>query len=269
MRSKTVDCAEIRQGFARGVIPQGPAVAEHVRLCPHCRELFEQGAVLGRRLAQAPLPLPEPGDLFRAVERDLQGEVGLHARLRALPSWARATSLIAIGGLLFVLQLFFDMRSDVGEYGLDVFGAVTLLLGAGLVAGALRLVRGVSRPARGEVRLALALLTLPLLVTFLVRLGPLYDDPISAWGRPAECFSYGAALVLPIVALAWLFERRDRIPVAALASAGALAGVAANLLLNAHCASVHLGHLLLGHASIGIAWALGLLLVSRLVRAKE
>lgn len=265
-----MDCAEIRRGFASGAIPEGPAVAEHLRLCPHCRELFEQGAVLGRRLAQAPLPAPQPGDdLFSAVERDLQGEVGLHARLRALPSWARATALVAIGGLLFAFQLFFDMRSGLVEYGLDVFGAVTLLLGAGLVWGAVRLVRGVSRPSRGEVTLAFALLALPLLAMLVVPLGPLHEDPVSAWGNPANCFSYGAALVLPIVALAWLFERRDRMPVAALVSAGALAGVAANLLLSAHCASVHLGHLLLGHASIGIAWALGLLLVSRLVRSKE
>jgi hypothetical protein len=264
-----VDCAEIRQGFASGLVPEGPAVTEHVRVCPHCRELFEHGAALGRQLAQAGLPLPEPGDLFNAVERDLQDEVGLHARLRALPSWARATALVAIGVALFAFQLFFDMRSDLGAYGLDVFGAVTLLLGAGLVWGALRLVRGVSRPARGEVALAVVLLALPLLVTFVVPLGSLYDDPESTWGSPADCFNYGAALVLPIVALAWLFERRDRIPVAALVSAGALAGVAANLLLNAHCASVHLGHLLLGHASIGIAWALGLLLVSRLLAPKE
>ncbi|HYJ10922.1 MAG TPA: NrsF family protein [Polyangiaceae bacterium] len=264
-----MDCADIRQGFASGVIPEGPAVAEHVRACPHCRELFEQGAMLGLRFAQAPLPPPDPGDLFSAVQRDLQGEVGLHARLRALPSWARATALVAIGGLLFALHLFLDVRPDLDEYGLDVFGAVTLLLGAGLVWGAWRLVRGVSRPARREGTLALALLALPMLVTFVVPLGALYDDPVSTWGNPADCFSYGAALVLPMVALAWLFERRDRIPAAALVSAGALAGVAANLLLNAHCASVHLGHLMLGHASIGIAWALGLLLVSRLVRAKE
>jgi hypothetical protein len=264
-----VDCAEIRRAFASGLVPEGPAVAEHIRLCPHCRQLFEKGAELGRRLAQAVMPAVDAPELLAAVERDLQGEVGVHARLRALPSWLRAGALVALGVAPLVLHLLYDRRGDLDEYGLDVFAAVTLGLLATLVWGALRLVRGVSRPARGEVGLALLLLGLPILLMFVVPLGPLYDDPPTDWGSPSECFSYGAALVLPIVVLAWLFERRDRMPLPALVAAGALAGVVANLLLNAHCASVHLGHLMVGHASIGVAWALALLLLSPLLRPKE
>jgi hypothetical protein len=64
-----------------------------------------------------------------------------------------------------------------------------------------------------------------------------------------------------VVLLYWLFERRDQVPLSALVSAGALAGLAANLLLHAHCSSANWGHLLLGHASIGVAWALALRLV--------
>jgi hypothetical protein len=64
--------------------------------------------------------------------------------------------------------------------------------------------------------------------------------------------------------LLWLFERRDRVPLVVRISAGALAGIAANLLLHTHCPSAHLGHLLLGHASVGVAWALVLSLLSRL-----
>jgi hypothetical protein len=195
--------------------------------------------------------------------------VGLHARLRALPSWLRAGALVALGLLPFVFHLLYDRRGDLDDYGLDVFAGVTLALATALAWGAYRLVQGVSRPARGETRLAFVLLGLPLLLMFVVPLGPLYDDPPSSWGNPSECFNYGAALVVPLVALAWLFERRERMPLSALLAAGALAGVAANLLLNAHCASVHLGHLLLGHATIGVAWGLGLALLSLLFRSKE
>jgi hypothetical protein len=52
-----------------------------------------------------------------------------------------------------------------------------------------------------------------------------------------------------------LLERRDTPPATALLAAGALAGVAANLLLHAHCPSAHPGHLLLGHVSVGLVWS--------------
>jgi hypothetical protein len=261
-----VDCAEIRSGFAGGTVPEGPAVARHLEVCPACRELFENGAALGRQLARAVRPQVEVGDLFGAVERDLQGEVGLHARLRSLPSRLRAAVLVAFGLGLAALQFLAEPRGDFDRYGLDVFAGVSLVLGASLVWGALRLVRGVSVPARGEGRLAFSLLVLPALLSFVVPLGVLYDPPPPDWASPFDCFSYGVALVVPLVALSWLFERRERMPLSALLVAGAVAGIAANLLLNAHCASVHLGHLLVGHASIGAAWAAVLGLVSRLVR---
>ena len=44
---------------------------------------------------------------------------------------------------------------------------------------------------------------------------------------------------------------------------GALAGIASNLLLHAICPSAHPGHLLVGHASIGVAWALLLAAVAK------
>ena len=81
-------------------------------------------------------------------------------------------------------------------------------------------------------------------------------EAAEAWGSPASCFSYGAGLVAPFLLLFWLFERRDYVPSSVMVSAGGLAGLTANLLLHAHCSSAHLGHLLLGHASIGVVWAL-------------
>ena len=86
-------------------------------------------------------------------------------------------------------------------------------------------------------------------------------EAASAWGNPASCFTYGAALVAPLVLLYWLFERRAAVPWGALVMAGGVVGVAANLLLHAHCPSANPGHLLLGHASIGVVWALALRLV--------
>ena len=266
-----MDCAEIRSGFVGGSIPEGPAVAEHVALCPQCRELFEKGAELGRRLARAVLPPVPPEELLLAVEQDLAGEQGIHASLRALPTWLRTALLVGLGLLLVGSHLLLDRRSDFGDYGAVAFWGIALAFGGALLLGSWRLLRGASQPlaaARRERRVALLLLALPILAALLAPLGA-PPTPLGilreaeTWGSVSSCFNYGVALVMPFALLAWLLERRDRVPLSALVAAGALAGIAANLLLHAHCSSVHLGHLLLGHASIGAAWALGLALLSR------
>jgi hypothetical protein len=267
-----VDCAEIRRRFVSGRVPEGPAVDEHLKGCPHCPELFVNGARLGRRLAQGVLPQLEPGDLFAQLSQALSRDAGLRARLRALPTHVRAAALTAVGLVLLASQLIMHRRTDFEAYSPGMFWSIVFVLGGALGLGSLRLMRGASAPlnaADHDRRFTLLLLVLPAFVALLAPLGsPFATSPAAhawetQWGNPGECFRYGAALVAPLLLLAWLFERRDRVPFVVTISAGALAGVAANLLLHAHCASTHLGHLLLGHASIGVAWALGFALISR------
>jgi len=256
-------CAEIRNSFVAGRVPAGPAVEAHLQVCPHCPELFENNARLGRSLAQAVMPEVMPGDLLALVERDVGREVGLRARLRALPTRLRVGALVGVAGALLGFQLLRHRRPDFAQYSAGVFWALALLLATALALGALRVMRGVSVPLGGAGRdrgVALGLLLAPAFVALLAPLGTSSLDAV-AWDDPSGCFSYGAALVIPVVLLYWLFERRDAVPFSALVSAGALAGLAANLLLHAHCSSANVAHLLLGHASIGLAWALGLRLV--------
>lgn len=259
-----MDCAEIRNDFVAGRVPAGPEVAAHVQGCPHCRELFENDAQLGRRLAQAVVPEVAPGDLFALVERDVSREVGVRARLRALPLRVRAGALLGVGAALFCFHLLLSHRADWGQYSPAVFWTVALLLAAVFTLGTFGVLRGATAPLRplAKERAGAALLLLaPAMLALLAPLGAASAKAVTAWGNPSSCFTYGAALVVPLVLLYWLFERREVVPVRALVSAGALAGLAANLLLHAHCGSAHLGHLLLGHASIGVAWALALRLV--------
>lgn len=266
-----MDCAEIRSEFVSGRVPEGAAVDEHLKWCPHCRELFEKGAQLGRKLAAAVLPSVEPGDLFAKVDADLSHDVGLRARLRALPTRLRVAALVAVGLMLPALQLLMHPRDDLGDYSHTVFGLIAALLLVALAYGARRWARGASAPlhsAEQDRSFAFSLVALPALVALVAPMGAhpssAPQDPAAAWGHPVLCFSYGALLVLPFVILLWLFERRDRVPLSVQVSAGALAGIAANLLLHTHCTSAHLGHLLLGHASVGVAWALVLGVLSRL-----
>ncbi len=260
-----MDCAEIRSGFVSGGIPDGPAVAAHLELCPQCRELFEKGAQLGRRLARAVLTAPEAGDLLRAVEADLSREVGARARLRAWPTWLRASLLVGFGLLLLLgSQLVVLPRSDFAELGW-AFWLIAGFLVMWLLVGSLWLLHVATAPlstARLGQRLALGLLLVPVATAVMAY------EANATWASPGFCFTYGGLLAAPFVVVAWLLERRDRVPAASLLVVGALAGVTANLLLHVHCPSVHLGHLLLGHASIGVAWALGLGLLSGRLQGK-
>ncbi len=261
-----MECADIRRNFVAGDVPTGPEVDVHFKTCPHCRELFGNGAELGRRLAQAVTPEVNPGDLFAQVERDMLGEVGTRARLRALSTRVRVGALIGGAAALFVGQLLLRPRPDFEQYSTGVFWDCVVLLGAAGVPGTGALMRGASAPPTSHSRerwVALTLLALPAFMALLVPLGSPSAATAATWGSPVACFSYGAALVAPLLLLYWLLERRDEVPLMVLLSAGGLAGIAANLLLHARCPSVHLGHLLLGHASIGVMWALALGLLSK------
>jgi hypothetical protein len=256
-----LECADIRRSFVAGRVPTGPEADAHVQGCATCRELFHDDARLGRQLAQAVLPEMELGGLLELVERDVASQRGLRVRLRELPTRVRAGSLIAVATALVVFHLVWRPRPDLAAYSPVVFTLALALFGVALVFGAVRLTRGLSTPLDAVVReraLAIALFAVPALGALLVPLGSGSPEAASSWGHPGNCFIYGAILVAPLSLLYWLFERRDQPPATALLSAGALAGVAANLLLCAHCPSAHPGHLLLGHVSIGVAWALGL-----------
>lgn len=257
-----MECAEIRSGFVSGRVPDGPAVTSHVQACPHCRVLFESDARLGRQLALGVLEVPEPGELFRAVSLDLEGETGLRSRMRSLSTSTRATALLMLAVMLAGGQLLLNRRQDFASYSPLVFWGISLILFVALGAGAWRLARGPLLPldsSRARWPLPL-LLMLPALLALLAPLGASprgLREEGADWGRPAACFSYGAVLVVPLLLWWWLGERRAAVPLAGLLTASAVAGLSANLLLHAHCSSVHWGHLLLGHASIGVVWAIG------------
>lgn len=259
MRSETLECAEIRSEFVAGRIPAGPEVEAHLKWCPHCRELFEKGAELGRRLAQAVLPAVEPGDLFALVDREVKQEVGLRARLRALPTRLRAIILSGVVVLMLAAQIAYRCRPDFTELEPALFWGVAAMLSVVLGLGVWRLLRGSSTPlwvSGNERWLTLGLLVFPAVALLVMPLAAPSPEWGHSWGRPESCFSHGALLSVPFVLIYWLFERRDRIPISSWVMVGALAGVSSNLLLHSICPSAHLGHLLVGHASIGVAWAL-------------
>lgn len=263
MSLRAVDCAEIRAGFISGAVPSGAEAEAHLRDCSACRALFEDEARVGRGLAQAILPEVAAGELLALVERDVAAETGLRARLRALPTNLRVAGVFSVTLAIVGWHALMRPRPPLGgTYSPAAWWPLLAALLAALFFGSRWLLKGVSSAVSGRERFSsIALLGLPALIALLSPLGALeHPEALSAWGNPGVCFSYGALSGVPLLVLFWLFERRDRLPSTVLVAAGALSGISANALLHCHCASANLPHLLLGHATIGAAWALVLAL---------
>jgi hypothetical protein len=131
-----------------------------------------------------------------------------------------------------------------------VYGVV-LLYFAGFWFAARRGLLGASEPGyQRHVRaLALASLAVPIAIALLGGSMSAKDGgPAAGFG----CFMYGALLALPVVAAFFWLERADRPPAGTFWLVAALSGFTANLVLELHCPSQHLVHLLLGHASVGV-----------------
>lgn len=255
---KTVDCAEIRQGFKGGGVPSGPSVDRHLKQCPHCAELFGHSATLGHRLAIAEPPvLGNLNEQLVLTESLIAHERGLRAYLRSRPTWLRWAWSLMVPGLLLVREL---LRHRVPLHQLGAIRIVTgsVLLGAlGLVVlSALRPLPLNPRRALPRSLLAMVAWCLPCLLWLAPEASAATED-FSRGDfalRSLTCFGYGTALAAPSVALLWAFDRSERIRFRVGALGAGLAALLASLLLLLHCPSTQRAHLLAGHFSIGLVW---------------
>lgn len=74
-------------------------------------------------------------------------------------------------------------------------------------------------------------------------------------GHGAACFAMGAVTGLLIGTAIYCLQRADRPAPWRLASAGAVGGLTAFVALQLHCPSQAMGHILAGHASVGLVLA--------------
>jgi hypothetical protein len=254
-----VDCAEIRQGFLTGEVPSGPSVDEHVNGCPHCRELFEHTALLGRSLANA--AGSAPGDLSAQLARAeavIRDEHGLRAYLRSRSTRTRWLLLLSWPALLLLLEL---VRQRVPWSALSssrLFIGVVLLASLALVAqSALRPLPIERRAARLRSTLAVVAWCLPCVLWFAPEAQARGDELSGSFAlRSFACFAYGSALAAPAFALLWALDRGVEVPFRVWALAAGVVALVANLILILHCPATNRAHLVAGHFSIGLAWFL-------------
>ncbi|HEY0464215.1 MAG TPA: hypothetical protein VGC79_08405 [Polyangiaceae bacterium] len=249
-----MDCSQIRDAFVSGELPPEAQLRSHLESCPQCRALFERDAELGRSLAaEASEPLPLPEDFFGQIEQKLARETGPRAWLRSRPSSLRFTFallpllLVVLGGGVF------RQRADFEQYPLP---RVLLLLCVYFLAIVLAFGKELSElPRREPVRDYWGLLAFALAVPFLAAFAPATEASTLAGPEGAlGCFGYGALLTLPIALLLWACDRDQRPSLRTVCLSAAALGLSANLLLELHCGNGNALHVLLGHASLGVAW---------------
>jgi hypothetical protein len=262
-----MDCPEIRDSFLKGQQHGGPAVEAHLRGCPQCRELLTRDATLGRTLARAAsVALPFEDALFERLEANVAREVGLRAWLRSRPTRQRFG--VAVLSVLLVVALGGALRerSDFAEYPAT---RLWLLLGVYSVGVLFACTKELYLSARrgslaDHVGLLIAALGLPFLIAF----APATEASRHTGAAGAlGCFLYGALLTVPTAALLWAFDRDDRPSMRTVCLSAVALGLSANLVLELHCPSGNALHLLLGHASIGVAWLAAWFVVRRASRA--
>jgi hypothetical protein len=261
-----MDCAEIRDALLHGDAHDNAALQAHLRACPHCRELYDHDAELGRSLASAAsAPLTLSADFLVQLEARVAAETGVRAWLRSRPTKVRF--FVALLSVLGAVALgVVHPRRDLADYPAARLYLLLALYALGIaVAFGKELFLSVRRGSLSDYSwLAAAALGLPFLVAF----APPTEasrafGPEGAFG----CFGYGALLTLPTAALLWAFDRDDRMSFRTVCLSAASLGLSANLILELHCPSANLTHVLLGHASLGLAWLLVWALGRRLSRA--
>jgi len=244
-------------------------VSDHVAGCAPCAELFADDARLGRALASDELPLAPQSELWSSLERSLGSEVGPRAWLRSRPTHLRV-ALLVVAGALGVASAAAKLRPDFDGYPAASLATWLVLYGLAALA-AVRLL--LPRPGQATVtdgKKGVALLV-ALLLPLLYAVGLMVPAASTSGGDDGAlflrhafgCFSYGAALSLPILLVAWALERHDRLPLGNALLAGGLAGLVANLALLFHCPMSQHSHLLLGHATIGFVLASVVAVIAR------
>jgi hypothetical protein len=251
-----VECAEIRQGFLTGDVPSGSSVDEHVSGCPQCRELFRNGAALGRGLAGVARQASAPDDQFERVEAVLANERGLRAFLRSRSTRMRWLLSLSLPALLLLRELAHKRVPWRSLGSLRIVAGVVLVgLLALVLRAALRPLPIERRAARLRSALAIGAWCLP----FLLGLVPDAQASGQEWTpsfalRCCSCFFYGSALAVPSFALLWALERGDPVPFRVWALGAGVVALVANLVLLLHCPVTNRVHLLAGHLSIGLSW---------------
>lgn len=230
---------------------------------------------LVRDRASVRVDLPEPmleAMLHQARSMTVDRRPTVRDRLRELPSTARvALVLTTVLGTSSVLAGLGPRDDLAALWRLDLlaWGIVLLFVTVGSV---LSVLRGMHRRPLGPVEVVLAALGLGVPVILSIVPGLLPGEAAPAGAEMAvhrACFAGSGLIAGPTAALALVLVRDDKPPLARVFAAAGAGGAAAFLAQALHCPWSDTVHLLVSHASVGLAVAAVAVAVTRMVHGGD
>ncbi len=233
-------------------------VAEHCRNCKRCRKLLE---LLGGKPAAHEFSPGLQSQIESSLLKSLQP-------VSPLPSTGRLVlGFLGVFVLLLVLGIMMGGTGARQVMNLWQFAGVGLILGAGTVLLATSL-SGLMVPGGYQTTRAKALVVFVAAV-FVLALGLLFPWQVEPMFVTAglRCAFAGFVLMGPASVSFWLLVRRGAVlsPGLAGATTGLLAGLVGPVVLHFGCPIAKAPHLLVWHAGVPIAGALGGALVGTLL----
>jgi hypothetical protein len=243
---RSVNCVDVREARLRGAV-LSPEAAEHAHKCPICSaDTVEAGGAS-----------PELDELFRGITSAVDREKGITGWLRSRSTSSRilvaaiwVTVLVALSAIGMPRTAFAPLPV---ERVVVVFGALAVLAAALLRVG----LRPAQTPAPCD-RTILALIGAGLLLPAVTAFLPAGAHPFPRYVEytPTQatvgCFIIGGLTGVLAILLLRALDRtaHDSRPAGVLAAV--TGGVVGNLALELHCPVTAPGHLLLGHATVGV-----------------
>jgi hypothetical protein len=269
-RGSEVTCDELKTLAQDGCLPaklSEPAVRAHLAACAECDVLYGAGggvatALLSER-AGGMLAF-DLGDLDRLrseVSARVAAETGgLWNVLRDRSTPVRRFTVLTVVVFVLLGCLIVSPRADLLVYPLDRLVVELLILFTLFGFAVWEATRPLTEPPSRNRMAILALCAgAPLVLAVSTSVLPAkqgsYAFEIESIVR---CMSWGTVVAVPVAFVLWLAKRNNTFESPDVAFVGAALGVVGNLLLQIHCPSCELLHLLCAHTPLVLVFALGL-----------
>lgn len=255
-----MNCSQARERILQSSIDDDTQA--HIDGCEACAELAASEGQLAHALGTVASPAPDPDGFAKVTQITSEQDADAVWRLRAMPTNRRAAIGLCAALIGAIVYLLAWRRPDWGVYPMMRMG---LVAGSMLIATGFGVVLSMPRSYRPERPFAvrLGLFTFLLAIPFVPALFPPAHAahaasmvPPSLWVGATKCLGLGSLAAVPALLTIRLLQRDAKLELWPTLFSALAAAVGANIALQFHCPIVDPMHLVAGHATLGLVYAL-------------